>query len=188
MRKVFLFSALVGLGLTAHAQTPLTMDVELESSKVYLIDGPQISCVSAHSPSPTADLTNLTADLGRLTLKWIPPTPNSTLKLVYVSVRFDSTGLDGSTTANPIIVAGQELNCVAMNDPFVSPVIHASNATFTSAFEMRIGGLIPMDRTKIGSFSGKGKVVVYGLVRTPGMQDESMVGRTEFDFNFGTIY
>ncbi len=201
--KPLLFLAAVA-GLAASSCQPYNYNgggilLGLEASSVIMVDAPQVSCRSAHSSAPTADLTPISMDLGRLNVKWtVPPaaSTNAVLKLVYVSLKLRTSGL--SAIDLPMIIAGQDLNCIvrdnldggstlAQTEGGVKNVDPATITPFQFGAELRIGSLTAKDATKRSSFAGTASVLVYGLIHDPPNQDAPVIGRASFQFNFGGI-
>lgn len=199
-QSLLFLGAVVGLAVSScqpYNYNGGGIQVAFENSKVILVDAPQVSCRSAHSTTPTADLASLSMDLGRVSMTWnVPVTDtdnNSTLKLIYISMRFRTSGLTGSDT--PQIIAGQDLNCIVHDDPdggstlsiAEGGVVAGAGTAYTFPFELRVGGLTPRDAAKKTSFAGTASVLVYGLVHDPPNQDQPVIGRGSFQFNFGGI-
>lgn len=203
-KPILFLGAVVGVlvnSCSPYNYTGSGIQVAVENTKAILIDAPQVSCRSAHSTTPAADLAALSMEIGRLSLYWtVPPDSGSpspkTLKLAYISIRPRSSGLTG--TDNAIVLAGQDINCVVKNDPDASATLGVTEGgiingdlptagPYVFPFPIRLGGFIAADKNKSRSFGGTASVLVYGLVHYPPAQDYPIIGRATFQFNFGGI-
>lgn len=175
--------------------------VTMEANRYVLLNAAQTSCKSAASTSPTLDVTPLSMNLGRMSLAWTRPegSTNATLKIVYINITMQSQGL-GNTDV-PTTVGGQDLNCIVHGlpdggatltiaqggDPTVVDPATGKQVPHLFVSELLVGGFQAKDTTLKTSFVGTANVLVYALVHEPGKQDQPVIGRTTFQFEFGAI-
>jgi hypothetical protein len=159
--------------------------VYLANSQVILVNASQTSCISSKSTTPTSDVAPLSADLGHVQLHWNAPSPNSTLNIVYYSVKWEGSGLVNDQV---MTVTGEELSCLTTGNPFRGSTLSAvQSPIYTNTDELLLGGIKAADPSLSTPFSGVGHLTVYGLIQTPGQQDVVATGSTDFSYNFGAI-
>lgn len=182
MKSVLLFMVTALLSVPGLAGNLL---VNLEASKYVMVNAPAMSCFSATGTAPSLDVMPLSVDIGKVSLMWNPSTPHHTLKIISVSVSYESPGLAINKQINTI--AGQELNCIMRGSINGSSALNANENNFNFAFDLLQGGFSAADPTLKTTFTGKGRLIVYAIERGPGQQDVPLTVEAPFDFTFGAI-
>lgn len=182
MKSVLFFMA---VALMASPSFAGNLEVKMEASKFVMVNAPAMSCISATGTNPSLDIWPLSLDLGKMSLNWTPSSPQKTLKVIYMSVSYDSPGL--AINKQMSTIAGQDLNCIMRGSMDGSSALTPNEANFPFAFELLQGGFQAADSTLKTSFSGKGHVLVYALEHENGQQDIPLTAEISFDFQFGAI-
>jgi len=184
----------VGLGLSScqpYANTNGDIEVSFDASEFILLDAPATSCKveSAGGATFVSDIAPLHMNLGRLTLNWTPPDPETILKVIYVKLNIVSGGL--ANADRPITIASQDLTCVMkgnVGDSTGTKLEPISQISFPFQKDILIVGLRSSDATNRSSFAGTVSVIVYALLTKQGQQDIPVIGRTNARFQFQGVF
>lgn len=125
----------------------------------------------------------MSVDLGSPILNWQPLSTESRLRVLFVSIKMSSPGLEEINLRKNF--SGKELSCLITGDATQERVSFNSQQTdWTFKNKILIGNLLPEGDDNFLPFDGPGEIELYGLVETPGKPDQPLSLIAPFHFTW----